>query len=117
MALWAANDHGDGAEPSFVAESDLQVRGHSVFARYEFVRKTADDLVVADEIGLDFPIHSFVAGYARDFIRTGSAALGAGFRASVNMIPASLGSVYGTTRPAGFAVYLRVRPPDVMTAR
>ena len=117
MVLWAANDHGDGAEPSVVAESDLQLRGHSVFARYEFVRKSADDLVVADQIGLEFPIHSFVAGYSRDLVRTRAAAIGAGFRASVNVIPGSLAEVYGTRRPAGFAAYLRVRPPDLMTVR
>jgi len=116
MLLWGANDHGHGAEPSFVAESDLQVRGHSVFARYEFVRKSADDLVVESAGEADFPIHSFVAGYARDLVRTKSAAIGAGFRASVNWIPASLAESYGTRRPAGIAVYLRIRPPDVMLA-
>ena len=116
MLLWGANDHGHGAEPSFVAESDLQVRGHSVFARYEFVRKSADDLVVESAGDADFPIHSFVAGYARDLVRTKSAALGAGFRASVNWIPESLVESYGTRRPAGIAVYLRIRPPDVMLA-
>ena len=114
MLLWGANDHGEHAEPSFVAESDLQVRGHSVFARYEFVRKSAEDLLVGDEG--EFPIHSLVAGYARDLVTTGSAAFGAGFRASVNFIPPSLAESYGTRRPAGFAVYLRVRPPDVMRA-
>ena len=117
MVLWAANDHGEGAEPSLVAESDLQIRGHSVFARYEFVRKSAEELLLADDgTHGDFPIHAFVAGYARDLVRTRSAALGAGFRASVNFIQASLAESYGTRTPAGIAVYLRVRPPDVMLA-
>ena len=117
MLLWAANDHGEGAEPSFVAESDLQIRGHSLFARYEFVRKTAEDLLIEDHgAHASLPIHAFVAGYARDLVRTQSAAIGAGFRASVNLIPASLAESYGTRRPAGIAVYLRIRPPDVMLA-
>ena len=117
MLLWTANDHGHGAEPSFVAESDLEIRGHSVFARYEYVRKSAEDLVV--ETGGDddvFPIHSLVGGYARDLVTTGSAAIGAGIRASINFIPESLAESYGTQRPAGVAVYVRVRPPDVMRA-
>jgi hypothetical protein len=116
MLLWGANDHGDGPEPSFVAESDLQIRGHSVFARYEFVRKSAEDLLVGGGAESDFPIHALVAGYARDLATTGSAALGAGVRASVNFIPATLAESYGTRRPAGLSVYLRIRPPDVMRA-
>jgi hypothetical protein len=117
MLMWAANDHGAGAEPSLVAETDLQIRGHSVFARYEFVQKSAEDLLVPDEeTHADFPIHAFVAGYARDLVRTQSAALGAGVRVSVNLIPASLAKSYGTRTPAGVAIYFRVRPPDVMLA-
>lgn len=114
MLLWGANDHGDRPEHSFVAESDLQINGHSVFGRYEFVRKSAEDLLVAGPA--HFPIQSLVAGYARDFVSTPSVSIGAGFRASVNFIPASLAESYGTRRPAGFAVYLRVRPPDVARA-
>jgi hypothetical protein len=114
MLLWGANDHGERPEHSFVAESDIQIRGHSVFGRYEFVRKSGEDLLVASPE--DFAIHSLVAGYARDFVSARSVSIGAGFRASVNFIPERLAESYGTRRPAGFAVYLRARPPDVMHA-
>lgn len=117
MLLWGANDHEDRVQHSFVAESDIQIRGHSVFGRYEFVRKSAEDLLIPDGLGdQDFPIHSLVAGYARDFVSMRSVSIGAGFRASVNFISASLAEAYGTQTPAGVAVYLRVRPPDAMSA-
>ena len=109
LLLWGANDHGHGPEHSFVAESDVQIRGHSLFGRYEFVRKSAEDLLVAGDE--EFPIHSLVAGYARDFVSSSYASLGAGLRVSVNFIPASLAESYATRQPTGFAVYLRVRPP------
>jgi hypothetical protein len=36
--------------------------------------------------------------------------IGIGGRAAINFIPAGLEPFYGTRTPAGFAVYVRVRP-------
>ena len=111
MLLWGANDHGHGPEHSFVTETDVQLGRHSAFGRYEFVRKSAEDLLVpGDE---EFPIHSLVVGYAHDLISSTWLSLGVGARVSVNFIPQSLAESYETRRPTGFAVYLRARPPAI----
>ena len=112
LVMWGANAHGGEAEHSAVAESNLEVgRRNTLFARYEYVRKSAEDLVVP---GADhhetYDINSVVAGYIREIASIRGGTIGAGFRASLNFIPRSLEPTYGTRMPGGFAVYVRIRP-------
>jgi hypothetical protein len=112
LVLWGANAHGGEAEHSAVAESNLEVgRRNTVFARYEYVRKSAEDLVVPGAPPeQQYDINSVVAGYIREVRSIRGGTIGVGVRASLNFIPGSLEPTYGTRTPGGFAVYLRVRP-------
>ena len=108
--IYGANKHGGGDwENSVTAESNLDLDGrNAVFGRLEYVRKSAEDLVVATAPG-GFDIGSIVLGYIREVASLKRATLGVGVRGALNFIPADLEPSYGTGTPAGLAVYVRVR--------
>ena len=110
--LWSANDHDGRVEPSMLAESNLEIgEKNALFARAEYVRKSAQDLVVPT-LAADRPldVRSLVAGYMREIVAIPGGSVGVGGRVSVDFIPPALEPYYGTRTPAGFAVYVRVRP-------
>lgn len=99
-------------EPSWLLESNLEFGGaHSVFGRAEYVQKGAEDLAlgVGGPAG-EFNVTSLVGGYVYEFDRVGSVRTGIGGRASIDFVPSALQPFYGTTRPGGFAIYVRFRP-------
>jgi hypothetical protein len=112
MLLWGANEHGGRTEHSVVAESNLEIgRRNAVFARAEYVRKSAEDLALPNiDPEQQYDIRSLVGGYVREIASIPGGSLGVGGRGSVNVIPRTLEPFYGTRTPAGFAVYVRVRP-------
>ena len=117
MLLWGANEHAGVAEHSAVVETNLEIgRRDAVFGRAEYVRKSAEELVLA---GIDpkqqFDIRSLVGGYVREIASIPGGSIGVGGRVSVNVIPRSLEPFYGTRAPSGFAVYVRVRPKRMAT--
>ena len=117
MLLWGANEHGGRAEHSIVAESNLEI-GHrnAVFGRAEYVRKSAEDLVLpAMDAERQFDIGSLVFGYVREVASIPGGSIGVGGRASVNFIPGALEPYYGTRTPAGISLYVRVRPKRMPT--
>ncbi len=111
--VYGANRHAGSShlEPSYLLESNLEVGGaHSVFGRAEFVQKGAADLSLAPGLSGEFNITSLAVGYVFEFDRAGAVRTGIGLRASVDILPSALRATYGTTTPAGFAVYVRFRP-------
>jgi hypothetical protein len=110
--LWGANDHGGHPENSIVLESNLEIgRLNSVFGRYEYVKKSAEELVVPGvPPEQEYNINSVVLGYLREVASIPGGTVGVGFRGSVNFIPRLLEPTYGTRTPAGFALYARIRP-------
>jgi hypothetical protein len=97
--VWGAN----GIRHSLLAEGDVEVlRGHHVFTRVEYVRKSAEELGVAPG---DYDLGSLVLGYVKDW---GTFSLGT--RGAIGFIPASLDASYGSRTPVGVAVYGRWRP-------
>lgn len=110
--LWSANDHDGALSHSVLAESNLEVGAqNALFARVEYVQKSAQDLVApALAPGRLLDTRSVVAGYMREIASFRGGTLGVGARGSVDFIPAALEPYYRTRTPAGFAVYLRVRP-------
>ncbi|MEP6990815.1 MAG: hypothetical protein ABJA80_07805 [bacterium] len=111
--VYGANRHAGSShlEPSYLLESNLEVGGaHSVFGRAEFVQKGAADLSLAPGVSGEFDITALAGGYVFEFDRAGAVRTGIGVRASVDIIPSALRATYGTTTPAGFAVYVRFRP-------
>jgi hypothetical protein len=75
-----------------------------------YVRKSAEDLVVGTDPEQEFNIGGLVLGYVREVAEMGGVNLGAGIRGAVDIVPSGLEPAYGTRTPAGFAVYLRLRP-------
>ena len=97
--VWGAN----GIRHSLLAEGDVEVlRGHHVFTRVEYVRKSAEELGVAPG---DYDLGSLVLGYVKDW---GTFSLGT--RGAIGFIPPSLDASYGSRTPVGVAVYGRWRP-------
>ena len=115
--LWSANAHDGRLAHSVLAESNLEIGAkNSVFGRLEYVQKSAQDLVAPSlppERLLD--VRSLVAGYMREIVAIRGGSIGVGGRASVDFIPAALEPYYGTRTPAGFSVYVRIRPKQMAT--
>ena len=115
--IWGANEHGGHASNSVAAESNLEIGPkNSVFARAEYVRKSAEDLVLpAADPAEEYDIRSLVGGYMREVVSIPGGTIGVGGRVSLNLVPSTLEPYYGTRTPAGFAVYVRVRPKRMVT--
>lgn len=110
--LVGANSHGGHVQTSALAESNLELGlRNSLFTRVEYVRKSAEDLVLD---GVDperqFDVKSLVLGYVREIASIRGGTIGVGARGSVNLVPGSLGKFYGTNTPKGIDVFLRIRP-------
>src|SRR5207302_10014624 len=95
-----------------VLESNLDLDGmNSIFGRAEYVRKSAEDLVVpAGPAGATYDVGALARGYHRALPTGRGAAAGVGIRGAVKFVPASLEGVYGSGTPAGIALYLTLRP-------
>jgi hypothetical protein len=82
-----------------------------VFGRAEQVQKTADELgFLGGNLMETFNVRALSIGAARELASMRSLAVGVGGRLAVNLLPQTLRYTYTTTRPAGFAVYVRVLP-------
>jgi hypothetical protein len=94
-----------------LVESSLAVtKGLTVYGRVEQAQKSGDDLGFLGDLTQTFTIRTVSLGATQDLHVFGSAAVGLGARAAVNLLPQTLRLTYQTRTPTGFAVYLRVRP-------
>ena len=95
---------------SVTLESNVDLDGtNAVFIRTEYVRKSAEELVIPSATGATaYDLGVLVVGYHRAIAAAHGALLGLGARGSVNLLPAALESLYGSRRPLGFAVFLSV---------
>ena len=112
--IWGANDPlGSGhVSNSVVLESNLDLdETNAVFGRAEYVRKNAEELVVPSvPPTTEYDVGALALGYLRTVGTVAGLAAGLGVRGSVNFVPSSLEAQYGSRTPAGFAVYVRLRP-------
>lgn len=115
--IFGANDPigAAGRSGSVLLESALDWGGRrSVFVRIEYVRKSAEELVIPSvPARTPYDVVALAAGYVQGFGRVAGLSVGAGVRGSVNFVPTDLQGIYGSRAPAGVAVYLRVRPARV----
>ena len=102
---------------SALLETDLSVDGvDTFFGRAEFVQKSAQDLVVADESeSRRYDIGALTLGYSREIMRARGLTLGASILGTVNVVPGGLEAAYGTRYPKGYAIFLRLRPDRMHT--
>ena len=116
--IYGANRHvprdggvSDGWEQSVIGESNLQLdRSNTVFGRVEYVRKSAEDLVLPGDPEREFDLGTLSLGYIREVSKVSGATIGVGARGAVNLVPEALKEVYGSRTPVGFAVFVRLRP-------
>lgn len=113
-ATYGANKNSDqhGLENSVALEGNVQLDDwNTIYARGEFVQKSAEDLVVAGvPANTVYPVYAFSGGYIRELAQYGQTTLGLGVSGSINVVPSTLFATYGTRTPLGLVVYLRLRP-------
>jgi len=94
-----------------VLESSLDLGMNWFFGRAEYVRKSAEDLVAPSvPPATEYDVTALALGYLREIGHAAGLEAGLGVRGSLNFLPGSLESAYGSRTPAGVAVYLRLRP-------
>jgi hypothetical protein len=114
--VWGMNDIGkDDREHSVLLEGTQQFPKQSLYGRYEFVQKSAEELDLTDHGFGDkiFNIYKLTLGTNRRLFYTGKIEFLGGVQASINFPPGSLQSLYGNTPVAGEA-YIQVRPKLMM---
>jgi len=118
--LYGGNTHGTGGfSSSALVESEAILdRANTVLGRAEFVRKSAEELVVdTPQFGFSpdrqFNVGELSLGYIRELVRLRGATLGVGAMGTMNFVPASLGDAYGSRVPVGGIVFLRLRPAGI----
>ena len=57
-----------------------------------------------------FNVNALNLGYIRELSRSRGLTVGLGVRGNVGFVPRELETAYGSRTPAGFAVFLRLRP-------
>jgi hypothetical protein len=110
--LWGMNKQKDhDGENAFMAEGAWRMRKASIYTRYEFTEKSAEELVLESAFeGHDvFGIHAFTLGTNYDLLEMHKTRLAAGAQWSYYGAPEALNSFYGKN-PMAFQVYLRIYP-------
>lgn len=110
-----ANRHGDGERgwtKALLAESELIMdRSNTFFGRIERVEKNGEELQLPGFTEDDlFNVSSLNLGYIRELGRSRGMTLGLGVRGNLGFVPGDLEPAYSSRTPAGFAVFLRLRP-------
>jgi hypothetical protein len=107
--IWGANAHDGEFTHSVLAESEAILdRSNTILGRAEFIQKGAADLGLSS--AGRFNIAAVSAGYIREMVRVGGATIGVGAMGTVNVIPSSLETTYGSKHPVGGTVFVRLRP-------
>jgi len=110
--VFGRNEEGHGASSSYLLESQVVADERNTwFGRLEHLNKSAHDLHLHDfPEEQSFAISSLSAGYIRELVSGRGVTIGFGGRASVNFVPATLETLYGSRTPIGGMVFLRLRP-------
>jgi len=109
--VWGMNDLGkNDREHSVLLEGVQQLPKQAIYGRYEFVQKSAEELVLEDEYGDKlFNIHKLTLGTNRQLFDIGPIQFLGGIQASINVPPNTLQNLYGKA-PVSGQVYVQFRP-------
>src|SRR5438876_6908448 len=112
--IYGANDQiGPGRlASSVVLESTVGLDGtNSFFGRVEYVRKSAEELVIPSvPPTTQYDVGALALGYLRTVGTVAGLTAGVGVRGSLNFVRSSLDGAYGSRTPVGEAIYLQLRP-------
>jgi hypothetical protein len=112
----ANKEPGSSLAHSVLAESEAVMDDrNTVFARAEWVEKSAHDISFftpssVPSVEEQFPLSGIGAGYLREIGRWSAASVGLGAMGTVNIVPETLRSTYGSRTPLGGMIFLRLRP-------
>jgi hypothetical protein len=107
--IWGANAHHGELTHSLLAEAEAILdRSNTVLARGEFVQKGSDELGLSSADR--FNVIALSGGYIREVVRVSRATIGLGAMGTMNLLPSSLETSYGSRTPVGGTVFLRLRP-------
>lgn len=110
--VWGMNDKTlhDENENSILYETNLQFSRQALYARYEYIKKSAEELAVgsthSDEL---FSINALTLGYNHNVAPAAPLDVLLGVQATLNFPASALKPIYGSV-PIGAQVYLQLRP-------
>ena len=103
----AGHEH---TEYSILYETNLQLQRQALYARYEFIKKTAEDLAIPSTHGDElFKINALTVGYNHNIAPAAPVDILLGLQATLNFPGNRLKPTYGTL-PVGGQIYLQLRP-------
>jgi hypothetical protein len=109
--IYGANKEDKWSHSALFESEAVLDRSNTLFGRAELVQKRAADLSIAgfpsDRI---FNVGSVSLGYIRELVRGGGVTIGFGGSGTVNLVPSSLESAYGSRNPVGGMIFFRLRP-------
>lgn len=119
LLLWGHNHPiGRPMSDAFLLEWDLTLSGrHELFGRFEYVRKSAEELVLPalpqDRL---LGVSSLALGVGHNFRPIASLEPGVGIQGSIHPLGDALADAYGSSVPYGVMVYLRLRTARAIAA-
>ena len=97
---------GAAARPTFLVEAERRwTAGHVLFARAEYVKRTAEELSLVGSINALQDIEAVQLGYGRAVGSFGGKPARVGAYATLTVIPAQLETFYGSRTPLTIAAY------------
>lgn len=132
--IYGANKHAGDTQlsNSVLAETNLELNDvNTVFGRVELAQKSTEDLAIAngmappppltdiggssvagDQVGqpAEFNVGEITLGYIREITKVYGGSLGLGIAGTLNAVPSTLQSTYGTRTPVGATIFFRLRP-------
>lgn len=110
--VWGANRMEQAWSHSLLLESEaLLDQSNTVFGRAELGHRTAEALAVSSAPATTpYRVGAVSLGYVREVVRGSRFTTGVGVRGTLNVLPGSLETDYGSRFPAGFLLFVRVRP-------
>lgn len=112
MLAWGMNNKSQHEQSAYsiLYETNLQLQRQALYARYEFVKKSAEELAIPSTHGDDlFKINAFTLGYNHNVAPFAPVDILLGVQATLNFPGDRLKPIYGTL-PVGGQVYLQLRP-------
>jgi hypothetical protein len=103
------NGQPNASEHSITAESNVQLDATAVYARYEFVQKSAEELSINPATVTIFNVNAFTLGVNRRLFQHAHTDVSLGVQATLNTIPDGLLNLYGNS-PLSGQIYLKISP-------
>jgi hypothetical protein len=110
--VWGRNHlSSSGSTDAYLAEAVYQSGRDSVFTRLETVKKTGEELNLAEsDHDRKFNVGAYTVGYLRDISHNKGIDVGVGGTITVNTKPSALDPYYGSGNPVSFQIMFRLRP-------